>query len=154
MYKLILGIVTIGVLQFALMMYLQTQHPAEKQVVQLRPSAEPVRPVIEFDDSGEAEIASVPESVSSDEPTGSRIAERRHFRGWKRLLSQADRSDPVRPAPDAEFETVVISYNVPPAKPGCGSQEPDTKKAGERPQFAEAKFPRWKVVKTDTLSFE
>ena len=127
MYKLILGIVTIGVLQFALMMYLQTQEPAEKQVAQLRPPADPVRPVIEFDDSGEAEIASVPESVSSDEPTGSRIAERRHFRGWKRHLSRADRSDPVRSAPDAEFETVVISYNVPPAKPECGSQEPERK---------------------------
>lgn len=154
MYKLILGIVTIGVLQFALMMYLQTQEPAEKQVAQLRPPAVPVRPVIEFDDSGEAEIAPVPESVSSDEPTGSRIAERRHFRGWKRHFSRADRSYLVRPAPDAEFETVVISYNVPPAKPECGSQEPDTEKAGERSQFAEAKFPRWKVVKTDTLSFE
>jgi hypothetical protein len=154
MYKLILGIVTIGVLQFALMMYLQTQEPAEKQVAQLRPSAEPVRPVIEFDDSGVAEVTSVPESISSDEPTGSRIAERRHFRGWKRHLSRADRSDPVRPAPDAEFETVVISYNVPPAKPECGSQEPDTKNGGARSQFAEAKFPRWKVVKTDTLSFE
>jgi len=154
MYKLILGIVTIGVLQFALMMYLQTQEPAEKQVAQLRPPADPVRPVIEFDDSGEAEIASVPESVSSVERAGSRVAERRHFRGWKRHLSRADRSDPVRSAPDAEFETVVISYNVPPAKPECGSQEPDTKKAGERSQFAEAKFPRWKVVKTDTLSFE
>lgn len=154
MYKLILGIVTIGVLQFALMMYLQTQEPAEKQVAQLRPSAVPVRPVIEFDDSGEAEIASVPESVSSDEPGGLRIAERRHFRGWKRHLSRADRSDPVRSAPDAEFETVVISYNVPPAKPECGSKEPDTKNGGARSQFAEAKFPRWKVVKTDTLSFE
>lgn len=154
MYKLILGIVTIGVLQFALMMYLQTQEPAEKQVAQLRPAAEPVRPVIEFDDSGEAEIAPVPESISSDERAGSRVAERRHFRGWKRHFSRADRSDPVRSTPDAEFETVVISYNVPPAKPECGSQEPDTKKAGERSQFAEAKFPRWKVVKTDTLSFE
>lgn len=154
MYKLILGIVTIGVLQFALMMYLQTQEPTEKQVAQLRPLAVPARPVIEFDESGEAETAPVPESVGSDEPTGSRIAERRHFRGWKRHLSRADRSDLVRPAPDAEFETVVISYNVPPAKPECGSQEPDTKKAGERSQFAEAKFPRWKVVKTDTLSFE
>lgn len=154
MYKLILGIVTIGVLQFALMMYLQTQQPAEKQVAQLRPSAEPVRPVIEFDDSGVAEVTSVPESISSDEPAGLRVAERRHFRGWKRHFSRADRSDLVRSAPDAEFETVVISYNVPPAKPECGSQEPDTKKAGERSQFAEAKFPRWKVVKTDTLSFE
>lgn len=154
MYKLILGIVTIGVLQFALMMYLQTQEPAEKQVAQLRPAAEPVRPVIEFDDSGEAEIAPVPESDSSDERAGSRVAERRHFRGMKRHLPRADSADLVPSAPDAEFETVVISYNVPPAKPECGSQEPDTKKAGERSQFAEAKFPRWKVVKTDTLSFE
>ena len=154
MYKLILGIVTIGVLQFALMMYLQTQEPAEKQVAQLRPVAEPVRPATEYDDSGEAEIASVPESVNSDERAGSRVAERRHFRGMNRHLSRTDRSDPVRSAPDAEFETVVISYNVPPAKPDCGSQEPETKKAGERSQFAEAKFPRWKVVKTDTLSFE
>lgn len=154
MYKLILGIVTIGVLQFALMMYLQTQEPAEKQVAQLRPSAVPVRPVIEFDDSGEAEIVSVPESINSDERAGSRVAERRHFRGMKRHLSRADRADLVPSTPYAEFETVVISYNVPPAKPECGSQEPDTKNAGERSQFAEAKFPRWKVVKTDTLSFE
>lgn len=154
MYKLVLGIVTIGVLQFALMMYLQTQERAERQVAQLRPAEQLVRPVIEFDDSGEAEIVSVPESVSSDKGAGSRIAERRHFRGSKRHFSRAQRDESLRSVPQAEFETVVISYNVPPAKPECGSQDPDTKKAGERSHFAEAKFPGWKVVKTDTLSFE
>ena len=153
MYKLILGIVTIGLLQFALMMYLQTQEPAEKQVAQLRPAVVPQQPVIEFEDRGEDEPAPVPESISSDEP-GPRIAARRHFRGSKRHFSRAERDDSVHTAPLAEFETVVISYSVPPAKPECGSQEPDTKKAGERSPFAEAKFPRWKVVKTDTLSFE
>lgn len=154
MYKLILGIVTIGVLQFALMLYLQMQEPAEKQVVQLLPAAEPVQPIIESDDNGKAEIASVPESLVSDDPAGQKIAESRHFRGSKRHFSRAGRDNSERSTPLNEFETVVINYNVPPAKPECGSQDPDTKKAGERTPFAEARFPRWKVVKTDTLSFE
>ena len=153
MYKLVLGIVTIGVLQFALMMYLQMQEPAERQVAQLRLAAGPQQPVIEFEDRGEDEAAPVPENISSDEP-GPRIAATRHLRGSKRHFSRAERDDRVQTAPLAEFETVVISYSVPPAKPECGSQEPDTKKPGERTPFAEAKFPRWKVVKTDTLSFE
>ena len=153
MYKLVLGIVTIGLLQFALMMYLQMQEPAERQVAQLRPAAGPQQPVIEFEDRGEDEGAAVTESISSDEP-GPRIAARRHFRGSKRHFSRAGRDNSVRSTPLNEFETVVISYNVPPAKPECGSQDPDTKKPGERSQFAEAKLPRWKVVKTDTLSFE
>ncbi|MBX3297583.1 MAG: hypothetical protein KF762_17930 [Acidobacteria bacterium] len=154
MYKLVLGIVTIGVLQFALMMYLQTQEPPEKQVTQLRPPAVTVRPAAEPQGQNVTEVSSDPGSLNSAEPGNTRRAFRVHHRDSKRHTSRAERQEIATSTPPADFSTVVISYNVPPEKPECGSQDEAKPKRNPNSQFAGPSVPRWKVVKTDTLSFE
>ncbi|MBK9163083.1 MAG: hypothetical protein IPM21_04100 [Acidobacteria bacterium] len=154
MYKLILGIVTIGVLQFALMLYLQMQQPAEKQVAQLRPALSNALPAAVQQEETRLEDGNPPESATEPERVSVRPSERATFNNSRKARRSVAERTPIRTAEQAKFDTVVIGYNVPPPRPDCGSPNNIKPTRKESTQFAATSAPRWKVVKTEALSFE
>lgn len=152
MYKLILGIVTIGVLQFGLMLYLQMQEPAKKQVAQLRPALSNVLPAAVQQEESRPGDVTPPESAPEPERVSVRTSERATFNNTRKSRRLPAERSLTQAAEQATFDTVVIGYNVPPPTPDCGS--PNNTKRKENTQFAAASAPRWKVVKTEALSFE
>lgn len=157
MYKLVLGIVVVGILQFAFVMYTRLQEPVDVSLAQVNSDfepafSEPVFPDV-YAESPETK-ADEPISVAADRDLTPvyRSSDRVYAKARSNRRSQFLRAryDSARKALPEDFSTVVISYNVRATPRDCGSRENDKPaKVRNKAQYAATSGERWQVITTD-----
>lgn len=159
MYKLVLGIFIVGVLQLSFVIYSRLQESVDLALAPVQ--TERARPLPELVLS---ETPAEPADAPLDEPApaAERTSLRRshstgsaasHRRSVKRRSVHPTPDEWDRPALPVEFKNVVISYGVPSERPAarlrCEPIEPERPK--QRTAFAQAERPvvrPWQVITT------
>lgn len=163
MYKLVLGIVVVGLLQFAFVIYTRLQEPIDLSLAQVNSDFElafsgPVFP----DVYSEAPEPALDETNYDSRGPEYRPVYRTSYRGdtkprpYRRQTFVPERYDAVRQALPEDFSTIVISYSTRGGGPArdCGSRDNNKPaKTGYKLQYAGTYGNRWQVITTDFTQY-
>lgn len=160
MYKLVLGIIVVGILQFGFVIYTRLQDPIDLALAPVQADAAIGFPDLNWNDRGPAlstDPFSEPDKVApSLTPRAVQTnfgSANTRFRPFKKHRTVPARPDIPRQALPDDFSTVVISYNAPFERPAprtkCDQEAPERPK--QRTAFAKAEPAAarpWQVITT------
>lgn len=165
MRKLVLGIIAIGLAQFAFINYLGLDDPTELAAApaDTRYAAENElsQPAEEYVSDTVTDGPAAEDEIYPDIEPEAEMAPRLHSAGQRRLRSArhgnvrpAARRDLVRESSDADFQTVVIRYHTGAKRSDCGSE--DIARPRNRSLTAESTpvvNRPWQVITTSATKF-